>query len=107
MKRWPFGRRLPGVDVIVNKEMALTRKMFLKTLPRALDTDDYEVAGDIVICEDGPRRFKITFVEQENVKLGGFSIPKASVTLELTGYKEDEAYAAVERFQRYFHRGGG
>jgi len=93
--------------VIIKKEMALTRKMFLKSLPRALDCEDFEVSGDVFIREDNGRKFKITFVEQALVKLGGFSIPRADVTLELTGYKDQEAYVAIERFQRYFHRGGG
>lgn len=91
----------------LTKDMALTRKMFLATLPRALDSDDFTVDGDVVTFADGPRTFTITFAEQGAMKLGGFAIPRADVTLELSGYSKAEAEAAVARFDRYFHRGGG
>ncbi|PHS77660.1 MAG: hypothetical protein COB59_08910 [Rhodospirillaceae bacterium] len=87
--------------------MALTRKMFLNTLPRALDTDNYTVNGDVVTLNNGGQVFEITFIEKANFKLGGFSIPRADVTLKLTGYKDDVAEVAIKRFERYFHRGGG
>jgi len=87
--------------------MALTRKMFLDSLPRALDSDAYEMDGDVVTLNQGSRTFKITFVEQANFKLGGFAIPRADVTLELSGYSDEDADVAVARFDRYFHRGGG
>ena len=93
--------------VELKKEMALTRKMFLKTLPRALDTDAYTVNGDVVRLENGPCIFEITFVEKAIFKLVGFTIPRADVTLKLTGYSDEDATVAVERFERYFHRGGG
>ena len=93
--------------IIHKKEMALTRKMFLDTLPRALDTDAYSIDGDVVTLKDGPRTFQITFVEKANFQLGGFAIPRADVTLQLDGYSDEEADIAVKRFQRYFHRGGG
>jgi len=91
----------------LKKQMALTRKMFLDSLPRALDSDAYEMDGDVVTLNQGSRTFKITFVEQANFKLGGFAIPRADVTLELLGYSDEDADVAVARFDRYFHRGGG
>lgn len=93
--------------MIINKEMALTRKMFFDTLPRALDSDAYTVDGDTVTLSGGARTFVITFAEQATFKLGGFSIPRAAVTLTLTGYSDGDADNAVKRFERYYHRGGG
>lgn len=87
--------------------MALTRKMFFDTLPRALDSDAYQVDGNVVTLSDGPRTLTITFAEQPTFKLGGFSIPRADVSLVFDGYGDDEAEAALKRFERYFHRGGG
>jgi hypothetical protein len=91
----------------VKKQMALTRKMFLGTLSRALGSDAYVVDGDVVTLTQGSQTFKITFVEQANFKLGGFAIPRADVTLQLSGYSDADAEVAVARFDRYFHRGGG
>jgi len=94
-------------SLVIKKQMALTRKMFLDTLPRALDSDAYALDGDVVTLSSDSKTFKITFVEQANFKLGGFAIPRADVTLELIGYSDEDADIAVKRFQRYFHRGGG
>lgn len=87
--------------------MALTRKMFLDTLPRALGSDAYTVDGDEVTLRDGVRTLRLTFVAQDTFKLGGFSIPRAYVTLEFSGYAPGDAEEALKRFERYFHRGGG
>jgi len=89
------------------KDMALTGKMFLDTLPRALDSTAYSWDGRQAVLEQDGHRFTITFEERANVALGGFRIPRAYVTLELSGYDDEEAQAAVARFERYFHRGGG
>lgn len=91
----------------ITKDMALTRKMFLDTLPRALGSDAYAVDGDVVTLVDGPRTFTVTFAAQDTFKLGGFSIPRAHVTLTFSGYAAEEAEQALKRFERYFHRGGG
>lgn len=91
----------------VTKNMALTRKMFLDTLPRALDSDAYTVNGNTVTLVGGTSTLTITFIEQAAFKLGGFSIPRADITLEFDGYDDAEAETALARFQRYYHRGGG
>lgn len=89
------------------KEMALTRKMFLQTLPRALDSTAYAWDGRRAVLDQDGRRFVIEFEEQAHFALGGFSIPRARVTLELDGYSDADGEQAVARFERYFHRGGG
>ena len=96
-----------NATIVHKKEMALTRKMFFETLPRALDSDAYRVEGDCVTWDQGGRTLCVTFAEQATFKLGGFAIPRATVTLAFTGYSQADAEVAVKRFDRYFHRGGG
>ncbi len=91
----------------ITKTMALTEKMFLATLPRALNSEAYSWDGRQAVLAAGGRTFAITFEAQDNFALGGFSVPRADVTLELDGYSDEEAEEAVARFERYFHRGGG
>ena len=91
----------------ITKDMALTRKAFFDTLPRALDSTVYSVDGDTVTLTGEGRQLTITFAERPTMKLGGFSVPRADVTLEFSGYDTAEAEEALKRFQRYFHRGGG
>ncbi|MCK5444717.1 MAG: hypothetical protein KAI73_03785 [Rhodospirillaceae bacterium] len=92
---------------VIDKEMGINKADFLRIIPRALDSHDYQVAGDVVTFVQEGRTFRITHVELSPRKLGGFSIPRADVRLELEGFSDDEATAAVDRFDRYFHRGGG
>ena len=107
-RRWRSGRRLRVGDMKLTKEMALTQKMFLDTLPRALDSDAYTWDGEkAVLQQQDGRCFTIIFSEQPGFALGGFSIPRARVVLEFRGYDDEEAEAAIQRFDRYFHRGGG
>lgn len=91
----------------VTKDMALTRKTFFDTLPRALDSADFTVDGDTVTLAGDGRSLVIEFREKDTMKLGGFSVPRADVTLDFQGYGKAEAEASLARFQRYFHRGGG
>jgi len=94
-------------EVRIKKEMALTSKMFLDTLPRALGSDAYVWDGRQAVLNQDGRTFTVGFEEQASFALGGFSIPRAHVTLELNGYSDEDAQDAVARFERYFHRGGG
>lgn len=91
----------------VIKDMALTRKMFLDTLPRALGSDDYALEGDEVMLHAGGGVVHIAFRETPSLALGGFRVPRAQVTLEFSGFGDDEAKDRLKRFERYFHRGGG
>lgn len=91
----------------ITKDMALTRKAFFNTLPRALDSSGYRVDGDTVTLEGEGRKLVISFSEKPTMKLGGFAVPRADVTLEFSGYDAAEAETALKRFERYFHRGGG
>jgi len=87
--------------------MALTEKMFLETLPRALDSTAFTWDGQQAVLQQDGQCFSILFCKQVDFALGGFSIPRAKVTLELSGYEDEQAEAAIARFERYFHRGGG
>lgn len=93
--------------MIVTKTMALTRKMFFETLPRALDSDAFSVSGDQVTLTNEGRTLTVTFAEQPTFKLGGFAVPRAEIILHFKGYTDDQAETSLKRFERYFHRGGG
>lgn len=91
----------------IKKEMASTKADFLRILPRALDSEDFSVVGDVITFFNDGRTLTITHRDLEPRKLGGFTIPRADVRLELEGFSDDEAIATMDRFDRYFRRGGG
>ena len=95
-------------DVITfDKEMAITRKMFLETLARALGGQDYRVDGGRVFIEDDARRMELALLDEGVRRLGSFALPAAHVRLTLTGYSPDQADDALAWFDRWFQRAGG
>lgn len=98
---------VPAPPLIVEKEMAVTRDEFLRTLPRALGTDAYAVDGSRVVLEDAGRRLEITLTERPVRRIAGLALPVTGVRLAFAGYGAAEAERALARFERHFQRGGG
>ena len=95
-------------DVITfDKEMAITRKMFLETLARALGERDYRVDGARVLVEDGARSMELALLGEGVRRLGSFTLPAAHVRITLTGHSADQADDALAWFDRWFQRAGG
>ena len=91
----------------VDKQMAVTRKVFLDTLARALEGRAHRVDGTRVVVEDEARRLELALLDEGVRRLGSFTLPAAHVRLTLTGYSEEEANRAVAWFDRWFQRAGG
>ena len=95
-------------DVITfDKEMAITRKMFLETLARALGERRYRVDDARVLVEDDARQMELALLSEGVRRLGSFALPAAHVRLTLTGYSPDQADDALAWFDRWFQRAGG
>ena len=91
----------------VDKQMAVTRKVFLDTLARALEGRAHHVDGTRVIVEEKARRMELALLDEGVRRLGSFTLPAAHVRLILTGYSQEEADRAVAWFDRWFQRAGG
>ena len=95
-------------DVITfDKEMAITRKVFLETLERALGERRYRVDDARVLVEDDARQMELALLSEGVRRLGSFALPAAHVRLTLTGYSPDQADDALAWFDRWFQRAGG
>ncbi len=91
----------------VEKDMSISHREFFRSLPRALGTDAYRVEGTTITVEDGGRRLDITLAPESERRIALLTLPVTLVTLRFTGYDEDEAAAALARFDQAFQRGGG
>jgi len=93
--------------ITVEKEMSISHKDFFRILPKALEGADYRIDGDRVIAGSGDRRLEITLSEETRRRIALLTLPVTHVRLDFVGYGEDEAAAALSRFDRGFQRGGG
>ena len=94
-------------DITVDKEMAVTRAMFLDTLARALAGRAHRIEGSRVIVEEAPRRMELALLSEGERRLGSFVLPASHVRVSLSGYSESEAEDALAWFDRWFQRAGG
>ena len=97
---------LPMPEVITH-EMGLTPADFFHTLPQALGEQPFRISGSVVTLSKEQCRLTIQLVPQAERRLGRLFLPVTQVRLEFDGYTPEEINRFMERFWRYFHRGGG
>lgn len=95
------------VERVVEKEMAVTHRDFLRLLPKAVGDADIRVDGRAISVAEGSRLLRIDLSEESVRQIANLRIPLTRVRLSFSGYREDELAAALERFWRAFQKGGG
>jgi len=87
--------------------MAYTHAEFMRLLPRALAGNDYEVNGDVVRVENAAGSIQIHLGAEYERRIAALSMPVMDVTIELTGFDDEQARAFLDKFDRTYRRGGG
>lgn len=87
--------------------MSLTRKVFDDTLPNATSPYRIEPAPTGYLLKNDGRTVTITLTELPPRILAGLTLPRMQVTLDFYQHTASEADQFMQRFRRYFHRGGG
>lgn len=93
--------------VAIVRPMGISRREFFRTLPDALGVDVLPNAGDRVTVDQPGCRLEVRFRERAPLRMASLTLPCAEVELRFEGYAEAEMAAVLERFDRYFRRGGG
>jgi hypothetical protein len=93
--------------IIVEKEMGITHRDFLRLVPRFFAGADYSVDGAQIVRDAGGRRLEITLAPETSRRIALIELPVTWVRLAFTGYGEARAEAALALFDRTFQRGGG
>lgn len=92
---------------VVEKEMAVTHRDFLRLLPKAVGDSDIQVDGGRIRVGSGRRLLRIDLSEESVRQIANLKIPLTRVKLTFSGYGEDDIAAALEQFWRAFQKGGG
>lgn len=87
--------------------MAISRSEFERSLHDAVGGAAFVIDGNAYSWSDGTRGWRIELQPLPDRVIALLRLPRHRVRFALTGYSEGERAAWVERFSRYFQRGGG
>lgn len=94
-------------EYVVEKEMAITHRDFLRLLPKAFADGEIRVDGrEIRVGADGSE-LRIDLSEESVRRIANLEIPLTLVRLTFSGYGAAEIEAMLARFWRTFQKGGG
>ncbi len=89
----------------VEKEMAIERREFGRTLRRALPGAHIAEDGDTITVREGAGTLRITLLPKPSRRIGLLALPVLAVRLHYSGYEDPEGHLA--RLDISFQRGGG
>lgn len=87
--------------------MGLTRAEFERSLPSAVASRAYRVEGRCYIIKYPPGRVMITLGETGERRIAALALPVTRVEFLFEGLDSEVRSRFMERFDRYFQRGGG
>ena len=89
----------------VEKEMAIDRHAFRRTLRRALSEARIVEDGDTITVREGDGTLEITLSKERERRIGLLALPVVTVRFHYSGYDDPAAHLA--RLDISFQRGGG
>lgn len=93
--------------ITLTRAMGVTHADFFRLLPQVLDGYSYRRVGPVIIANQAQRRLTLRLAPEEERRLASLRLPVTRVSFEFDHYTAAEADALLDRFARYFHRGGG
>ncbi|MEX0695053.1 MAG: hypothetical protein WD075_11460 [Rhodospirillales bacterium] len=96
------------MTVVIKKQMGITHSEFLRLLPRALDSEAFEVAGSRIRYDiAGTKNLEIDLGPESVRQIALMQMPTMPVTLTFSGFSYAEREDLMQRFERAYQRGGG
>lgn len=95
------------MEMVIRREMGLTHKDFFRTLPRVLRNRVFHITNTVVTVYEAEQRLTIYLSPQRERRIAMLRLPVTDVSLHFVGYSEMEVKRFMNRFARYFQRGGG
>ncbi len=89
------------------RELGLTHAEFHRSLPPAIAHRPFRRDGDRVIVEEGAKTVTISLGPQQQRRIASLRVPYVVVDFEFVGFTQIEFESFMQRFERYFQRGGG
>jgi hypothetical protein len=94
-------------DITIKKEMGISHRDFFRILARALGSDKFDKQGTTVVLTQNSRRLTIKISEESHRRIASIVVPMTEVILTFSGYDAKDFQATLDRFDRYFRKGGG
>ncbi|MDE0387509.1 MAG: hypothetical protein OXI75_02310 [Rhodospirillales bacterium] len=91
--------------MIFEKEMAIERHEFGRTLRRALSEADISEDGDTIMVREGSGTLEITLSSRPERRIGLLALPVLAARFHYSGYDDPAEHLA--RLDISFQRGGG
>ena len=91
--------------MIFEKEMAIERHEFRRTLRRALPEADISGDGDTITVREGTGTLEITLSSRPERRIGLLALPVLAARFHYSGYDDPDGHLA--RLDVSFQRGGG
>lgn len=88
-------------------DMSISRIEFERSLPEAVDNVPYVIDGSVFAYAGGGRSWRITLQPLPDRVIALLRLPRHRVGFHLDGFDAAARTAWIERFARYFQRGGG
>lgn len=95
------------MEVHISREMAITLTEFLRILPAALGHDRFVMRRRECHIEYGDGRVLIRLGTTDERRIGSVALPVTTVEFCFEGVDDPSRSVFMERFDRYFQRGGG
>ncbi len=89
------------------RELGLTHAEFHRSLPPAIAHHPHSVDGHRVLIDYGDRSVIIELGPQQHRRIASLQLPYVEVTFVFVEFTTPDREAFIERFERYFRRGGG
>ena len=94
------------MDVIsFSREMSISHADFLRTLSAAEELGPFQIDGDLIQINGS--RITIRLLPEGERHIASLRLPQTTVEFRFEGCDAAEVERFMERFQRYFQRGGG
>lgn len=88
-------------------DMSISRIEFERSLPEAVDNVPYAIDGSEFSHDGGERSWRIALEPLPDRVIALLRLPRHRVKFRLDGFDTATRVAWVDRFARYFQRGGG
>lgn len=87
--------------------MSISRIEFERSLPEAVDNVPYRIDGGVFSHPSDGQSWRITLEPLPDRVIALLRLPRHRVSFRLEGFDAAARTAWIDRFARYFQRGGG
>ena len=93
--------------IVLKRDMGSSHAEFFRILPNALGDNQYIQKQSSIDVSIPPGKVLITLGAEQCRNIANIRIPHTEVSLAFSNLEQRQIDDFIERFDRYYHRGGG